>query len=117
MTENIETPRAVAPSPAMPAVTGSALLGIGMMLLGIFLFVVNDVMGKWLVATYSVGQVLLVRSLAAHGSPGADDLARPALGKSLRRLAQASRSSASFCPPPKLPHSIGRSHICRWPTS
>ena len=65
MTENIETPRAVAPSPAMPAVTGSALLGIGMMLLGIFLFVVNDVMGKWLVATYSVGQVLLVRSLAA----------------------------------------------------
>src|SRR3954451_14225032 len=65
MTENVETPGAVAAKPATPAISGSALLGIGMMLLGIFLFVVNDVMGKWLVATYSVGQVLLVRSLAA----------------------------------------------------
>jgi drug/metabolite transporter (DMT)-like permease len=39
--------------------------GIGMMLLGVFLFSMNDVMGKWLVATYSVGQVLLLRSMAA----------------------------------------------------
>jgi drug/metabolite transporter (DMT)-like permease len=43
----------------------AALAGIGLMLLGIFLFAVNDVMGKWLVATYSVGQVLLLRSVAA----------------------------------------------------
>ncbi|HEX2137400.1 MAG TPA: DMT family transporter [Microvirga sp.] len=43
----------------------SALAGIGLMLLGLFLFSVNDVMGKWLVATYSVGQVLLLRSAAA----------------------------------------------------
>lgn len=43
----------------------AAVLGIGMMLLGILLFVINDVMGKWLVATYSVGQVLLIRSVAA----------------------------------------------------
>ena len=35
------------------------------MVFGIFLFAVNDVMGKWLVATYSVGQVLLLRSAAA----------------------------------------------------
>jgi drug/metabolite transporter (DMT)-like permease len=35
------------------------------MLLGVFLFSLNDVMGKWLVATYSVGQVLLLRSVAA----------------------------------------------------
>jgi drug/metabolite transporter (DMT)-like permease len=35
------------------------------MVLGLFLFSVNDVMGKWLVATYSVGQVLLLRSAAA----------------------------------------------------
>src|SRR3954470_17364886 len=42
-----------------------AAAGIGMMVLGIFLFSVNDVMGKWLVATYSVGQVLLLRSIAA----------------------------------------------------
>lgn len=43
----------------------TAVLGIGMMLLGILLFVLNDVMGKWLVATYTVGQVLLIRSIAA----------------------------------------------------
>lgn len=47
---------------ALPA--SSVLLGIGMMLLGIFMFVMNDVMGKWLVATYTVGQVLLIRSVA-----------------------------------------------------
>ncbi len=41
------------------------LLGIGLMLLGIFLFALNDALGKWLVATYSVGQLLLVRSAAA----------------------------------------------------
>src|SRR5690349_20614438 len=39
--------------------------GIALMLLGVFLFSMNDVMGKWLVATYSVGQVLLLRSIAA----------------------------------------------------
>src|ERR1044071_3007051 len=43
----------------------AALAGIGLMTAGIFLFAVNDALGKWLVATYSVGQVLLVRSLAA----------------------------------------------------
>ncbi len=35
------------------------------MLVGMFLFAANDTMGKWLVATYSVGQVLLVRSVVA----------------------------------------------------
>ncbi len=35
------------------------------MFLGVLLFALNDVMGKWLVATYSVGQVLLMRSFAA----------------------------------------------------
>jgi drug/metabolite transporter (DMT)-like permease len=50
--------------PSAPERSG-ALVGIGLMLLGIFLFSVNDVMGKWLVATYSVGQVLLLRSIAA----------------------------------------------------
>jgi drug/metabolite transporter (DMT)-like permease len=43
----------------------AALAGIALMLAGIFLFAVNDALGKWLVATYSVGQVLLIRSLAA----------------------------------------------------
>jgi drug/metabolite transporter (DMT)-like permease len=39
--------------------------GILFMLLGMFMFSVNDVVGKWLVATYTVGQVLLIRSMAA----------------------------------------------------
>lgn len=45
--------------------TPNARLGIAVMLFGILLFSLNDVMGKWLVATYSVGQVLLIRSAAA----------------------------------------------------
>lgn len=48
----------------MTAPRNASLAGIAMMLLGILLFSVNDVMGKWLVSTYSVGQVLLIRSLA-----------------------------------------------------
>ena len=57
------------PSSEEEASAGSSVLqniplGIGLMILGIFLFVANDVMGKWLVATYSVGQVLLIRSFA-----------------------------------------------------
>ncbi len=34
------------------------------MLIGIFFFALNDALGKWLIATYSVGQLLLVRSVA-----------------------------------------------------
>jgi len=40
----------------------AALGGIGLMLLGVFLFSINDAVGKWLVSTYSVGQLLLIRS-------------------------------------------------------
>lgn len=40
-------------------------LGVAVMLLGMLLFALNDAMGKWLVATYSLGQVILVRSAAA----------------------------------------------------
>lgn len=48
---------------ALPApATG---LAIGLMLLGMFMFTLNDAIGKWLVATYSVGQVLLIRSVVA----------------------------------------------------
>lgn len=46
-------------------VRSGVIVGIGLMLLGVFMFAMNDVMGKWLVATYSVGQVLLLRSIAA----------------------------------------------------
>lgn len=40
------------------------LAGIGLMLVAMFAFSLNDVMGKWLVATYGVAQLLLIRSLA-----------------------------------------------------
>jgi drug/metabolite transporter (DMT)-like permease len=40
------------------------LAGIALMLCGIFFFALNDALGKWLIATYSVGQLLLVRSVA-----------------------------------------------------
>jgi len=43
---------------------GGAAAGIGMMLLGILMFAVNDTLGKWLVGGYSVGQLLLVRTAA-----------------------------------------------------
>ena len=45
------------------ALKGSAG-GVAMMLLGVLLFAVNDALGKWLVGTYTVGQLLLVRSVA-----------------------------------------------------
>lgn len=43
----------------------AAQLGVLLMLLGMALFSLNDALGKWLVASHSVGQVLLIRSLAA----------------------------------------------------
>ncbi len=39
--------------------------GIGLMLLGIWLFSFGDAIGKYLVATYQVGQLLLLRAAAA----------------------------------------------------
>jgi drug/metabolite transporter (DMT)-like permease len=51
-------------SPSSRAFAGP-VLGIALMVLGIFLYSVNDAMGKWLVDTYSVGMVLFVRSISA----------------------------------------------------
>jgi drug/metabolite transporter (DMT)-like permease len=39
--------------------------GIALMLLACLVFSLNDTLGKWLVATYTVGQLLLIRSAAA----------------------------------------------------
>jgi drug/metabolite transporter (DMT)-like permease len=39
--------------------------GIALMLLACLVFSLNDTLGKWLVATYTVGQLLLIRSSAA----------------------------------------------------
>ncbi|WP_112520101.1 DMT family transporter [Agrobacterium cavarae] len=40
-------------------------LGVAVMLFGMLLFALNDAMGKFLVSTYSLGQVIAVRSIAA----------------------------------------------------
>ena len=41
------------------------LAGIGLMLVGVFMFSFGDALGKFIVATYSVGQLLLLRGCAA----------------------------------------------------
>jgi drug/metabolite transporter (DMT)-like permease len=41
------------------------LAGIGLMLAGVFMFSFGDALGKFIVATYSVGQLLLLRGCAA----------------------------------------------------
>ena len=42
-----------------------AFAGPAVMLLGILLFSLNDAMGKWLLMDYGLGQVILIRSIAA----------------------------------------------------
>lgn len=56
----------ISQQPTAYAVPRTAIIGgIVMMALGIFLFAVNDALGKWMLATYSIGQLLLIRSIAA----------------------------------------------------
>lgn len=43
----------------------TSMTGPFLMLLGMLMFALNDAMGKWLVASYGLGQVILIRSLAA----------------------------------------------------
>ncbi|MDQ0468097.1 DMT family transporter [Labrys wisconsinensis] len=43
----------------------AASAGIAFYLTGVFFFAVNDALGKWLMADYSVGQLLLLRSTGA----------------------------------------------------
>ncbi|WFP76422.1 DMT family transporter [Mesorhizobium sp. WSM4906] len=47
------------------AIRNVLLAGILSMLAGDFMFALNDAMGKWLVASFSVGQVVLIRSIGA----------------------------------------------------
>ncbi len=49
----------------MTAQPNQHLAGILLMSAAVLLFSINDVLGKWLVATYSVAQVLVLRSIAA----------------------------------------------------
>jgi drug/metabolite transporter (DMT)-like permease len=48
-----------------PTRASNSAAGIGLMLAGTALFSMNDALGKWLLATYSVGELLLVRSMTA----------------------------------------------------
>lgn len=50
---------------AMPRAGRGNGPGILLFLLGIFVFSLSDVLGKWLMGSYAVSEVLLVRSLAA----------------------------------------------------
>jgi S-adenosylmethionine uptake transporter len=42
-----------------------ATVGLGLYLAGVFLFALNDALGKWLVADYGVGQLMMLRSIGA----------------------------------------------------
>jgi S-adenosylmethionine uptake transporter len=46
---------------------GRHSLGIGLYLAGVFFFAVNDALGKWLVASYGVGEMLFIRSIGGVG--------------------------------------------------
>jgi len=59
------------------------LAGILLMLAGDFMFALNDAMGKWLVASLSVGQVVAVRSIGAFLILG-PMIARQGAGKLFR---------------------------------
>ena len=50
--------------PRLGTMPTGATGGVMMMLLGVLLFAINDTLGKWLVGSYTVGQLLLVRSIA-----------------------------------------------------
>jgi drug/metabolite transporter (DMT)-like permease len=67
-----------------PGQANGHLAGILLMSAAVLLFSINDVLGKWLVATYSVAQVLVLRSIAALvvlapmvGRDGMEHLLRP----------------------------------------
>lgn len=61
------------------------LAGIGLMLLSVFMFSFGDALGKFLVATYSVGQLLCLRGCAALV------VLSPAIWRSRRKFARIER--------------------------
>ncbi len=82
-------------------------LGVAVMLFGMLLFALNDAMGKFLVSTYSLGQVIAVRSIAAviillpivwkAGLPKLVNVERPGL-QAARVFFSTANSSVSISP-------------------
>src|ERR1700692_1207466 len=55
----------LSPELSMPARLTTHGLGIALYLVAIFFFALNDALGKWLVADYGVGQLLMLRSVGS----------------------------------------------------
>ena len=51
--------------PSIADERSARLAGIGLMMLGVFMFSFGDALGKFMVATYTVGQLLWLRACAA----------------------------------------------------
>jgi S-adenosylmethionine uptake transporter len=49
--------------PGLGGAESAVVAGVLLMLFGDFMFALNDALGKWLVASFSVGQVVLIRSI------------------------------------------------------
>ena len=50
---------------AAAAIAAAPGLGVAFYLTGVFLFALNDAIGKWLVADYGVGQLMMLRAIGA----------------------------------------------------
>src|SRR5438309_1345463 len=84
--------------PGSPLTTMSrkaTIAGIGLMLLSVTLFSLNDAVGKWLLAAYPVGEALLIRSLAALTAPALVALAGSLLYALLVILTRVLRNTAN----------------------
>lgn len=87
------------------SLSNALVAGIVLMLAGDFMFALNDAMGKWLVVTFSVGQILFIRSIGAffvlgpmiarNGTATLFSGERPAL-QTLRALTTATETSLFY---------------------
>jgi hypothetical protein len=87
--------------------SGTAGLGVVLYLVGVGLFAINDALGKWLVADYGVGQLMMLRSIGA-----AVVLMPMILSLNRRRSRRCGFSARPSTPSP----SITRRASCRSPT-
>ena len=95
--------------------SGTAGLGVVLYLAGIAMFAVNDALGKWLVADYGVGQLMLLRTIGAGAV-----LAPLVLSLRVKLIdprRPGFRSCASCARRRTLSPSTTRRAICRSPTS